>query len=165
MTRFERIQQAIWHLIYPLFPHIQKSVHFLHGKERQRYHLGWLAEGRTITELKTCLAKQGFGNHFIAWIDPGQVLSWRRLESFKHQYHIRVFFDGEIRGHFELTPEAHPIKHFKEIGEEARTEEFKKFLGDFLSTERCTQSISTQEAACVPNRQITYRDTLAPRSS
>lgn len=165
MTRFERLQQAVWHLIYPLFPYFQKSVNFLHGKKRQQYYLGWLAAGKTITDLKTHLTSQGFGNHFIAWIDPGQVLSWRRLESFTHQYHIRVFADGEIRGHYELTPEAHPIKHFKEVGEEARTEEFKKFLGEFLTTERCVRPISAQEAACVPNRQFTYRDTLAARSS
>lgn len=54
-----------------------------HDKGRQPYHIGWLAPGRTLQELKEHLHEEwGFGNHFVAWIDEGQVLSWRKLLDF-----------------------------------------------------------------------------------
>ena len=68
----------------------------------------------------------------MAWADTGQVLSWRKLESFDYQYHLRVFKDGEIRGHYEFTPESKPVEHFVEINEQARIEEFRKFLGNYI---------------------------------
>lgn len=84
-----------------------------HEKRRQPYHIGWLAPNKSLADLKRHLSsKWGFGNHFVAWEDTDQILSWRKLDSFDEQYHIRVFNDGEIRGHFEFTPESAPLKHF-----------------------------------------------------
>src|SRR3989338_11173180 len=136
MTFFDKIKQKIWQFVYKFFPILQKTLlrwHLIwHQKGRQRYHVGWLASGKTLEELKKHLhEKWGFGNHFVAWVDDGQVLSWRKLVNFDYQYHIRVFSDGEIRGHYEYTPESKPIAHFDEVSEEARITEFKKFLGEF----------------------------------
>lgn len=164
MTSFHKLQQALWRLIYPIFPYIQRGLVFLHQNKRQRYHLGWLAEGRTLEELKHHLSAQGFGNHFIAWTDPGQVLSWRHLESFRYQYHIRVFADGEIRGHYEFTPEAHPIRHFCEVGEEARTEQFQKFLGAFLTDTKTAMRLDIDETMARCDRQFTWQDACAARN-
>src|SRR6185437_14085319 len=86
-------------------------VHLFWHQGRQEYLLGKLAAGKSLDDFLAYLAAQGFGNNFIAHRDEGQVLSLRRLEDFEWQYHLRIFKDGEVRGHYEYTPEAHPIKH------------------------------------------------------
>ena len=127
-----------------------------HEKERQRYHIGWIVPGKTLEELKMHLHnKWGFGNHFIAWPDSGQVLSWRKLVNFREQYHIRVFEDGEIRGHFEATPEAHPIDHFDEKGEKESKEDFLKFLGEFVTQEKTNLHLVIDPDAYNPESEIT----------
>ncbi|MES2930817.1 MAG: hypothetical protein V4665_03490 [Patescibacteria group bacterium] len=165
LTFEQKIKKNIWQGIYPVFPWMQKNLlrfHIIwHQKERQEYRLGWLAPGKTLPQLQKHLhEKWGFGNHFIAWIDTGQVLSWRKLENFDFQYHLRVFEDGEIRGHYEYTPESKPIKHFLEINEERRTEKFKEFLGEFL-TEHEYRSRPVPDDTIAPPSQITI-DTIIP---
>lgn len=160
MTFFEKLKQKIWRGIYRFFPILQKD--FLkwgivwHEKARQQYHLGWLAHGKTLEELKKYLhEKWGFGNHFVAWTDTGQVLSWRKLESFSRQYHLRVFEEGEIRGHYEFTPEEHPMDHFMEKGESDRKEDFIKFLGDFMVQEKHISHLVMDPDAYNPDSEIT----------
>ena len=160
MNFFDRLKHKVWLKIYPFFPFLHKNFYklcaFLHGKERQRYHLGWLAEGRTLEEVKTHLnEKWNFGNNFIAWIDSGQVLSWRKLENFHKQYHLRIFEDGEIRGHYEFTPEAHPLNHFFEKEEEDRKEDFLKFLGEFVVQEKTISHLVMDPEAHNLGSQIT----------
>ncbi|MEK7081108.1 MAG: hypothetical protein AAB902_01850, partial [Patescibacteria group bacterium] len=141
MTFVDKIKQKIWGFIYSFFLPIRSFLLRIgiiwHKKGRQKYHVGWLAPGKTLEELKNHLhGEWGFGNHFIAWVDEDQVLSWRKLTDFQDQYHLRVFSDGEIRGHFEFTPEAHPIEHFNEKGEKECRKDFLKFLGDFVSEKK-----------------------------
>jgi hypothetical protein len=162
MTFFDKVKQEVWHLVYRFFPTLQKI--FLkwgfvwHEKGRQRYHIGWLPPGKTLEGLKIHLhSKWGFGNHFIAWVDEEQVLSWRKLMNFKDQYHLRVFSDGEMRGHFELTPEAHPIKHFKEEGERECREDFLKFLGDFVTNDKYISQLEMDPHAFDPSSEITIK--------
>ncbi|OGI63438.1 hypothetical protein A2818_00740 [Candidatus Nomurabacteria bacterium RIFCSPHIGHO2_01_FULL_40_12] len=159
MTFFDKIKQKIWHFIYKFFPTFQKL--FLrwgliwHEGGRQRYHIGWLPPGKTLQGLKKHLhSKWGFGNHFIAWGDKDQVLSWRKLADFEDQYHLRVFKDGEIRGHFEFTPEAHPIEHFEEKGEQARKADFLKFLGDFVTEKKHISHLQTNLNAYNPDSEM-----------
>ena len=99
---------------------------------RQSYHLGWLKPEKTLKELIEFLESEGFHNHFFAWHDPGQILSLRKQTGFEWQYHLRIFFDGEIRGHFEHTPEADPIEHMLDEGMKPRHQQFLKFLGNYI---------------------------------
>ena len=159
MTFFDKIKQKIWHFIYGFFPLIQKfflKYHIVHHEDkRQRYHIGWLAPGKTLEGLKLHLHSEwGFGNHFIAWTDKGQVLSWRKLTDFQDQYHLRVFEDGEIRGHFELTPEAHPIEHMEEKGEVNKREDFLKFLGDFVVKRKYISHLKFDPESYNPESEI-----------
>ncbi|MEI8174975.1 MAG: hypothetical protein WCG28_03435 [bacterium] len=161
MTFTDKIKQKIWHFIYKFFPTFQKWLlkwHLIfHEEGRQRYHIGWLSPGKTLEGLKKHLhEKWGFGNHFIAWGDQSQVLSWRKLLNFNKQYHLRVFSDGEIRGHFEFTPEAHPIEHFEEKGEEERKEDFLNFLGDFITQKRYISHLGTDPDAYNPDSEISF---------
>lgn len=137
LTFWQRVKNKIWHFIYRFFPWLQTHLlkwHIIwHDKTRQKYHLGWLAPGKTLASLEKHLHEEyGFGNHFVAWSDEGQVLSWRKLVDFDHQYHLRVFCDGEIRGHYEYTPESKPIDHFTEVNEQPRLKDFHAFLGSFM---------------------------------
>ena len=132
----------------------------MHEKKRQRYHIGWLAEGRTLPELMKYLATKGFGNHFVAWKDSDQVLSWRKLASFSKQYHLRVYKDGEIRGHYELTPEADPIKHFIEKGEEDKCRDFLNFLGDFVTEKEYISKLEIDTTVDDGDSELTYEDSL-----
>jgi len=158
----QRIKNNIWHHLYGVFPWMQS--HFLkwhlvwHEKGRQPYHLGWLAPGKTLEDLEKHLnEKWGFGNHFVAWCDNGQVLSWRKLENFDNQYHIRVFKDGEIRGHYEYTPESRPIEHFTEINEQPRFEDFKKFLEDYAVKKKYISHLKIDKKN-ISESEITFND-------
>ncbi len=159
MNFWQRLKQHMWKELYPVFPRIEKLFLPFHEKGRQRYSVGWLAPGRTLEELKNHLHEVwGFGNHFVAWADDDQVLSWRKLTSFSQQYHLRVYNDGEIRGHFEYTPEAHPVDHFIEKGEIDKTEDFKKFLGEFVVSEKYISHLVRDVALPDPDSELTFEE-------
>ena len=159
MSFFDRVKQKTWDLIYRVFlparTALFKTGIIWHKKGRQRYHIGWLAPGKTLVRLKKHLHdKWGFGNHFIAWVDEEQVLSWRKLTDFEDQYHLRVYEDGEIRGHYELTPEAHPLEHVEEKGEMDKTPDFLKFLGDFVTQKKHISHLQMDPGAFDPKSEI-----------
>jgi hypothetical protein len=157
MTYWDRVKQKIWRIIYKFFTPIQRTFLIFHQSKRQKFHIGWLAPDKTLEELKKHLhEKWGFGNHFVAWTDKGQVLSWRKLADFSDQYHLRVFEDGEICGHFEFTPEAHPIEHFTEKGEQPKTEDFLKFLGEFVVQKKYISHLKMDPDAFNPDSELTF---------
>ena len=163
MTFFDRIKQKMWDFIYTFFLPVRKFLLskgiIWHRKGRQKYHIGWLAPGKTLEELKLHLhTKWGFGNHFIAWIDESQVLSWRKLTDFEDQYHLRIYKDGEICGHFEFTPEAHPLEHMEEKGEMNKKEDFLKFLDGFVVQEKYISHLKIDPEAFDPKSEITIEN-------
>ena len=129
-------KKKAWRVITPVFPYVRDgllNLGLIHHKGRQRYHLGWIPHGKSMREIIEYLAQKGFANHFVAWVDDDESVSLRKLVDFHFQYHLRIFGDGEIRGHYERTPEAHPIAHFMEQGLEARHEEFMAFFGEWVA--------------------------------
>ncbi len=160
LSHSERLRESLWKRIYPLFPPLQNALlkmHLIwHKKERQRFPIGWLRSGATLQELEDHLSKNwGFGNHFVAWKDTDQVLSWRRLENFEEQWHLRVYADGELRGHYERTPEANPIEHFREVGELDRLDDFKKFLGEYCADQPSPMTLTPDPLAASSVSEIT----------
>jgi len=144
-----RIKKTFWSFITPLFPYVRDfltKIGIVRHHGRQSYHLGWLAPGRTMKDFVEYLKTKGFGNHFIAWTDDGQVLSLRRQQDFEWQYHLRIFEDREVRGHYEETPEDHPVDHFEERGMEARRDEFLELLGDWVVEKDKSGKIISQSA-------------------
>ena len=161
MTFTDKIKQQIWSFVYSFFLPVRefllKKGIIWHKKGRQKYHIGWLAQGKSLEGLKNHLHKDwGFGNHFIAWIDEDQVLSWRKLTDFQDQYHLRVYKDGEICGHFEFTPEAHPLEHLEERGEIDTKEDFLKFLGEFVTQEKHISHLKMDPSAFNPGSEISF---------
>jgi len=130
------IKKIFWTLSLPFFPYIRnltRKLGYNPYPQRQPYLLGYLSPEKTPEEFKKYLKEKGFKRNIIAWIDNGELLSLRLLENFRYQYHIRLFNDGEIRGHHELTPEFSPFGHLHDEDTNEKREEFKKILGDWLT--------------------------------
>jgi len=142
----DQFKYWFWRLYTPLHPFVRNASYRLgigtflmkqvvpeiRHEGRQDFLLGTLDPSRSVHEFVSFLIGQGFGNHFIAWRDTDELVSLRRTVDFKHQYHIRIFKDGEVRGHFEFTPEYHPVLHLVRIGFEEKTAEFKTLVQDWL---------------------------------
>ncbi|MEI6281082.1 MAG: hypothetical protein WCP17_03765 [bacterium] len=159
MTLFDKFKQKTWDFIYSFFLPTRrfflKTGLIWHKKGRQKYHVGWLAPEKNLIGLKKHLhEKWGFGNHFIAWVDEDQVLSWRKLTDFEDQYHLRVYSDGEICGHYEFTPEAHPLEHMEEKGEREAREDFIKFLGEFVVEKKFISHLVVDPDAFDPKSEV-----------
>jgi len=133
---FDRVKYVFWRLIYPGYVwgmNMLLRFHIIHHEGRQQYLIGKLVPGAALMTFLKYLEKEGWANHFIAWHDDDQVVSVRRLVGFDWQYHLRIFKDGEVRGHYEYTPESHPIRHLKETGMKESHEDFLRFMGDWVT--------------------------------
>ena len=136
---WDRIKYLFWKAIAPIHPLVRDGLlkaGILHHEGRQDFKLGKLAEGRTLDDFLHYLHALGFGNHFIAWNDTDQIISLRKLVGFEWQYHLRIFNDGEVRGHYEYTPECHPILHTMDGCKQERRDDFMNFVGDWVTEER-----------------------------
>jgi len=128
---FDYCKYLFWRMYTPLHPYVRDialSLGVVSHQGRQNFFIGTIAAHETTQSVVNHLVARGYGNHFIAWKDEGEVVSLRRTVGFKYQYHLRIFEDGEIRGHYEYTPEYRPILHWKAVGQENRDEEFLKVL-------------------------------------
>lgn len=154
MRNLRTFPQLVFRIfVLPIFPFLQwlgrvtgiakeaKTVESPH--RRQPFLLGSLKKELSVREAKRLLLAAGFFMNRLAYPDPGQVLSMRRLHNTMpdHQYHLRVFSDGEIRGHFELTPEDHPWKHLDEWLMEPRYEEFGGYIASVLDKDSAVQNL------------------------
>jgi len=103
---------------------------------RQNYLIGNLIEESTPDMLmRHLIDNHGFESYFLAWDDEDQYCSLRFRESLTRQYHLRIYNDGEIRGHYEYTPESYPIAHLREIDMEDRREKFMQLLKNWVNIE------------------------------
>lgn len=132
---WEFIRAIFWRIYSPCHPFFRDlflKAGLVHHAGRQHALLGKLAPGVDMKAFVEFLTSEGWGNHFMAWVDEGEVLSVRRLDGPDRQYHLRVFKDREVRGHYEFTPEAHPVRHMREDESVPRREVFLNFLGDWI---------------------------------
>lgn len=130
-----RIKYYLWYFYAPYHPTVRDSVIALNVVKnygRQPYLLGKIAPQFTMEEFISFLVEKGYAYHRVAWEDEGEVVSLRHVKNFIHQYHVRIFEDGEVRGHYEYTPECYPLLHLFDIGSEDRREEFMEQFGDKL---------------------------------
>jgi len=132
---YNRSKYWIWRIITPFhnfWRDLLLSTGILKHDNRQHYLIGTLAPGRKVEDFLKYLEGEGYGNHFIAWKDTDEIVSVRKLVNFERQYHLRIFSDGEVRGHYEYTPECHPRWHLKEVGQRPYDEQFLQELGDWV---------------------------------
>lgn len=156
----QKLKQQFWRFIYPAFKKLEHLFLPFHQKQRQKYHIGWLAPNKTLPDLKRHLSqKWGFGNHFVAWEDTNQILSWRKLASFDEQYHLRVFNDGEIRGHYEYTPESAPVKHFFAEQINPKHFDFLQFLDGYVVFQKYPRKLFADATLAKSDSEIIFMET------
>lgn len=151
-----QLKFVFWRCITPFHNPVRDLLlhtGFIAHGGRQRYLLGHLAPHATLESLVEHLLAHGWGNHFIAWEDDGQVISLRKTDGFRRQYHLRVFADGEIRGHYEYTPESHMVWHMQEVDMEERREEFLELLKEHVVPAESTQEDFTWSFLNLSRRQ------------
>jgi hypothetical protein len=134
----DRMKYVFWRLYTPFHPVVRDTLTALriarhHG--RQPFLIGHIRAGHTLKEVIAHLHARGYAKYQVAWKDDGEVASLRRVDHFTHQYHVRIFNDGEIRAHYEYTPEYAPLKHFYQIGQVDRRKTFLEDLGECISRE------------------------------
>ncbi len=137
MTR--TLAQLLFLPLRPVFPAVQwlvQSLGFMCEAKtvegphrRQPYRIG-SCDPKDTGAVVEAFRAAGFRNECIALNEIGQIASMRRIDRARpdQQYHVRVFSDGEVRGHYELTPEDHPIGHWNERVFEERNAEFVEAL-------------------------------------
>lgn len=132
-----RLKYFMWRAYTPFHPFFRDLLLALriiqHSTDRQDFLLGKIAPQQTMRGFISFLIEKGYGNHFVAWKDDGEVMSLRFVKDFVYQYHLRIFEDGEVRGHYEYTPESHPILHLQEKYMSERRSEFLQLLGDRIT--------------------------------
>ncbi len=147
-----RSKYMLWKAIYPIHGvgrDLLLSLGILQHEGRQNYLLGHIAPGRSVEDLLKYLGTKQYANHFIALKDDDEVVSVRKPVGFEHQYHLRIFKDGEVRGHYEYTSESHPKLHMEKVGQEPRREEFLEVLGDWIIPASEDSIMRASEAASV----------------
>ncbi|MFI5260688.1 MAG: hypothetical protein ACHQU0_02770 [Candidatus Paceibacteria bacterium] len=141
---FDQIKYWFWIVYTHFYPAIRRVAYHLGigeffinyfeggSKGRQNFLIGTLAPERSARDCAFFLVENGYGNHFVAWKDRGEIASLRKTVGFEYQYHVRIFDDGEIRCHYEYTPECHPFLHMIQAKFEDRSPEFKELLKDWI---------------------------------
>lgn len=137
--------------VFPIFRNLFVEAKLVNPPTsgRHRYPLGLLKKSFSVKEFQILMRERGFFKQPMAFNDPDQILSLRKLDptDFNFQYHIRLYKDGEIRGHHEKTPEDHPLDHLREIGFTSHREEFLEMLAGVLDRVEVISllDLSTQE--------------------
>ena len=124
---------AIWKVVYRIYPPFLRVFEALHiHHTRQDFLLGTLNQKYKGVDLENFLLHKGFETAILAWKDPGEIFSLRLINKNVFQWHIRLFRDGEIRGHYEYSSEGNPLAHVFENCFQKDEEYFKSLLGDYL---------------------------------
>lgn len=125
---------AFWNTVYKIYPPFLRILErFGFHKTRQKYHVGYLAPQYKADDLKKNLLEKDFENAILTWRDPSEILNMRKIDAEIYQYHLRIFEDGEIRGHYEYSSEGNPWGHIVETCFEPRLDYFKELLGKIIA--------------------------------
>ena len=122
-----------WKIIYTCYPPLLRVLEKIKIHSfRQDYLIGVLKKDASVKNLQEFLLSQGYEDCVLAWKDPGEILSMRKIDKEIFQYHVRLFDDGEFRCHYEYSSEGNPWGHVTEKVFERRSHYFKGLLKDFL---------------------------------
>ncbi len=130
-----RLKYLIWSLYSPIHPTIRDgagALRIMKNRGRQPFCLGTIAPHLSIEEFVAHLTEHGYAYHRVAWEDDGEIVSLRLVKDFMYQYHVRIFEDRMVHGHYEYTPECYPLLHLWDVDREDRRGEFMALVGDRL---------------------------------
>jgi len=111
-------------MIWPmLWNHISRAIRLWIQRRilkaevgRQPYFIGWISPARLWTRYyKKLLYEYFYQDNHLSFCDKDEVFNVRRLkeqDGKRYQIHLRGFEDGELRAHYEISPEADPIRHY-----------------------------------------------------
>lgn len=123
----------IWNIVYVTYPRFLRVLEKMKfHNTRQDYLIGSLKKSQDVKKIRAFLKSKGYEDGVLAWRDPSEVLGMRKLENKVFQYHVRVFDDGEVRCHYEYSPEGNPWGHVREKCFEPRSTYFRKLLSRFI---------------------------------
>ncbi len=134
-TRIDRLKYFIWRTYAPMHPNVLNvllACRLIRHSGRQPFLLGHIAPGISSQSFIEKIKAMGYHNHFLAWRDDDEVVGLRLSDGFTHQYHLRVFTDGEVRGHYEYAPEAYPIAHLASVHFRDEREFFLRQLQEYI---------------------------------
>ncbi len=103
---------SAWKVVYATYPRflrVLERIGFHSG--RQPYVLGVLHSKYRPEDLQAHLLAHGFEPALLAWKDSDEILSLRKVDKHVYQLHLRLYSDGEIRGHYEYSSEGNPVGH------------------------------------------------------
>jgi len=121
----------LWKVVYKSYPHLLRVLErFKVHSGRQEFHIGFIKTD--LEKLRKHLISKGFEEAILAWTDTDEVLSMRNVDKKIYQHHVRVYKDGEVKGHYEYSPEGRPFKHVLESCFKAEKKYFKKLLEKYL---------------------------------
>ena len=102
-----------------LFFRIHRWLYFLLkgiGKKEEEHFLFQLVEPLADFELYQRLADTGWTPNYGGYPYKGQIYQCRRLlHRGKHMLHARIYDNGKVTGHFEITLEWNEQQHLKGI--------------------------------------------------
>lgn len=128
------LHKFIWRINYTIYPYLRDLILFTkvwRHTGRQNFRIGFVKKGVKKSDIKRILKFNGFEKSVCSWIDDGEVLSMRKCVG-GYQYHIRFFSDGEIRGHYECSPEGAPVRHLLAKFMRSGRQYFRKILWKVL---------------------------------
>ncbi|HLC71040.1 MAG TPA: hypothetical protein VJI32_03480 [Candidatus Nanoarchaeia archaeon] len=127
------MRRFLWRGIYIIYPPLLRLLEHcnIHVK-RQDFRLGVLNHKASWKDIKKYLIKQGFEDAILAWKDPDEILSMRKIDKEIFQYHLRIFSDMEVRGHYEYSSEGNPWRHVTEKKFEPASNYFNTLLKSYL---------------------------------
>lgn len=131
----DRLKYVFWRAltpVHPLFRELCMPVRKLRGRLRRQDYLLGLVAPESLQAFVEHLISLGYRRHYVAWRDPDQLISLRLVDGFHYQYHLRVYKDGEVRGHYEYTPESYPFKHLKRVDMIERRDVFRTHVGKWM---------------------------------
>lgn len=126
-------KSLFWRFIYKVYPPCLRLLERagIHSK-RQDFILGALRGGISFQRVSDFLQQEGFEPAVLAWKDPEEVLGMRKIHNGKFQYHLRVYADREIRGHYEYSSEGNPWGHIMQKKFEPASDYFISLLKDYM---------------------------------
>ena len=129
-----KIKKYIWKFNYAIYAHLRDfilSVGLWKHTGRQNFSIGFVNDDIKKDVVSSILKANGFENSICSWKDDGEILSMRKLDD-RRQYHVRLFSNGELRGHYEFSPEGAPIKHLLGIGFQQSKQYFEDVFSEVL---------------------------------
>ncbi len=112
------LKYFILHTYAPVHPRIRDGLiacKLIRHSGRQQFLLGHLAPHISHRLFIEGLKEMGYRTQLLAWKDDSEIASLCLPNGSSHQYHLRVFVDGEVRGHYEYAPEAYLFAHLASI--------------------------------------------------